>query len=101
MAGGARFVSKQLDTESAMVMVAQPPQPKIKDRRTGEIAVDTETGAQMMTVDVLFASNGEAEVLTVAVPEPGITGELVMETPFALTGLIARRRTPVSRASCG
>ncbi|MGW5396529.1 SCO3933 family regulatory protein [Streptomyces sp. NPDC003952] len=79
-----------VDTSAAMVMVAQPPAVKIKDRRTGEIATDPETGSQMMTVDVLFASSGEAEVLSVVVPAPGISGELVMGTPVALTGLVAR-----------
>lgn len=79
-----------VDTSAAMVMVAQPPAVKIKDRRTGEIATDADTGAQMMTVDVLFAANGEAEVLSISVPAPGITGDLVMGTPVALTGLVAR-----------
>ncbi|MGX1885291.1 SCO3933 family regulatory protein [Streptomyces sp. NPDC055287] len=79
-----------VDTSAAMVMVAQPPQPKVKDRRTGELALDVETGAQLMTVGVLFAANGEAEVLAVTVPQPGVTGELVMGTPVALTGLTAR-----------
>ncbi|MGW6948062.1 SCO3933 family regulatory protein [Streptomyces xanthophaeus] len=79
-----------VDTSAALVMVALPPTPKIKDRRTGEIAVDPETNAQMMTVDVLFAANGEAEVLSVAVPQPGVAKDLVMGTPVALTGLIAR-----------
>ncbi|WP_326629546.1 MULTISPECIES: hypothetical protein [unclassified Streptomyces] len=79
-----------VDTSTAAVMVAQPPQPKVKDRRTGEIAMDAETGATLMTVDVMFAANGEAEVLSVAVPETGISGELIMGTPVALTGLVAR-----------
>ncbi|MCC5032909.1 hypothetical protein DMH02_006605 [Streptomyces sp. WAC 00631] len=79
-----------VDTSAATVMVAQPPQPKIRDRRTGEIATDAETGATMMTVGVMFAANGDAEILTVAVPETGISGELQMGTPVALTGLIAR-----------
>ncbi|WP_405921368.1 hypothetical protein [Streptomyces sp. NBC_00122] len=79
-----------VDTSAALVMVAVPPAPKIKDRRTGEIAVDIETGAQMVTVDVLFAANGEAEVLSVAVPKPGVADDLVMGTPVALTGLMAR-----------
>ncbi|MGW1869773.1 SCO3933 family regulatory protein [Streptomyces mauvecolor] len=79
-----------VDTSAAMVMVAQPPVLKVKDRRTGEIAVDADTGAQMMTVDVLFAANGEAEVLSIAVPETGINGELVMGTPITVTGLVAR-----------
>ncbi|MFJ9913410.1 hypothetical protein OG539_15245 [Actinacidiphila glaucinigra] len=79
-----------VDTSAATVMVAQAPQPKVRDRRTGEIATDAETGATMMTVDVMFAANGEVEILSVAVPEPGISGDLVMGTPVAITGLVAR-----------
>ncbi|MFF8022741.1 hypothetical protein ACFZDJ_16735 [Streptomyces sp. NPDC007896] len=79
-----------VDTSSATAMVAQPPQPKVKDRRTGEIATDQESGLTLMTVDVLFVMNGNAEVITVTVAEPDISGELVMGTPVALTGLVAR-----------
>ncbi|PTM86265.1 SCO3933 family regulatory protein [Streptomyces sp. VMFN-G11Ma] len=79
-----------VDTATATVMVAKNPQPKVKDRRTGEIATDAETGAKLMTVDVMFAANDEVEILSVTVPEPGISGELTMGTPVALTGLVAR-----------
>ncbi|MGW2698131.1 SCO3933 family regulatory protein [Streptomyces sp. NPDC001296] len=79
-----------VDTSAATVMVAKIPQPKVKDRRTGEIATDVETGAKLMTVDVMFAANEEVEILSITVPEPGITGELSMGTPVALTGLVAR-----------
>ncbi|MER5378417.1 hypothetical protein [Streptomyces sp. NPDC002553] len=79
-----------VDTSAATVMVAKTPQPKVKDRRTGELATDMETGAKLMTVDVMFAANDEVEILSITVPEPGITGELAMGTPVALTGLIAR-----------
>ncbi|MFE9848362.1 hypothetical protein ACFYPN_06030 [Streptomyces sp. NPDC005576] len=79
-----------VDTSSAVVMVAKSPQVKLRDRRTGEIATDTETGAKLMTVDVMFAANDEVEILSVTVPETGISGELVMGSPVALTGLIAR-----------
>ncbi|WP_449351303.1 SCO3933 family regulatory protein [Streptomyces shaanxiensis] len=79
-----------VETTGATVMVAQAPEPKVKDRRTGEIATDAETGATLMTVNVMFAANGDVEILTLTVPEPGITGELTMGTPVALTGLIAR-----------
>ncbi|CAL9428402.1 hypothetical protein SUDANB120_01991 [Streptomyces sp. enrichment culture] len=79
-----------VDTSAAMVMIAQPPQPKIRDRKTGEIAVDLETGAQLATVDVVFLMAGVADVLSIAVPQPGLTGEFVMGTPVAITGLIAR-----------
>jgi hypothetical protein len=79
-----------VDTSAATVMVAKTPQPKVKDRRTGEIATDIDTGAQLMTVDVMFAANDEVEILSITVPETGISGELAMGTPVALTGLIAR-----------
>ncbi|MGW1022859.1 SCO3933 family regulatory protein [Streptomyces sp. NPDC002577] len=79
-----------VETSAASVMVAKSPQPKVKDRRSGEIATDAETGATLMTVDVMFAANDEVEILSVTVPEPGISGELTMGTPVALTGLIAR-----------
>ncbi|MFC8565017.1 hypothetical protein ACFUIW_04495 [Streptomyces sp. NPDC057245] len=79
-----------VDTSAATVMVAQSPQPKVKDRRTGERAMDAETGAALSTVDVMFAANGEVEILSVTVPESSISGDLVMGTPVALTGLIAR-----------
>ncbi|MGW9041202.1 SCO3933 family regulatory protein [Streptomyces lydicus] len=79
-----------VDTSAATVMVAKQPQIKIKDRRTGEVALDVETGAKLMTVDVMFAANDEVEILSVTVPETGVSGELGMGVPVALTGLIAR-----------
>ncbi|MYW45910.1 hypothetical protein [Streptomyces sp. SID161] len=79
-----------VDTSAATVMVAKTPQPKVRDRRTGEIATDAETGAKLMTVDVMFAANDEVEILSITVPETGISGDLTMGTPAALTGLVAR-----------
>ncbi|WP_328547740.1 hypothetical protein [Streptomyces platensis] len=79
-----------VDTSAATVMVAKQPQIKIKDRRTGEVALDVETGAKLMTVDVMFAANDAVEILSITVPESGVSGELGMGTPVALTGLIAR-----------
>ncbi|MFE7302589.1 hypothetical protein [Streptomyces sp. NPDC057579] len=79
-----------VDTSAATVMVAKQPQIKVKDRRTGEVALDVETGAKLMTVDVMFAANDTVEILSVTVPESGVSGELGMGTPVALTGLVAR-----------
>ncbi|MCL7497391.1 hypothetical protein M8I34_39215 [Streptomyces sp. MCA2] len=79
-----------VDTSAATVMVAKQPQIKVKDRRTGEVALDVETGAKLMTVDVMFAANDAVEILSVTVPESGVSGELGMGTPVALTDLIAR-----------
>ncbi|GGM10629.1 hypothetical protein GCM10010129_63270 [Streptomyces fumigatiscleroticus] len=77
-----------VDTNGATLMVAQPPQPKMKDKRNGVIATNLE-GQTLMLIDVLFVMNGNAEVITVTVAEPDISGELAMGTPLALTGLVA------------
>ncbi|MFI8501216.1 hypothetical protein ACIGFK_22375 [Streptomyces sp. NPDC085524] len=79
-----------VDTSGATVMVAQPPQLKMRDKKTGQIALDSDTGNSLMTVDVLFVMNGNAEVISVTVAEPDVSGELAMGTPVALTGLVAR-----------
>ncbi|MEU0180202.1 hypothetical protein ABZ312_03260 [Streptomyces sp. NPDC006207] len=79
-----------VDTSAAAVMVAQPPQIKMRDKKNGVIAMDPETGHTLMTVDVMYAAYGSAEVITVTVAEPDISGDLVMGTPVALTGLVAR-----------
>ncbi|MFI5826922.1 hypothetical protein ACIA6C_06635 [Streptomyces sp. NPDC051578] len=79
-----------VDTTGATVMVAQPPQLKMRDKKTGQVAQDNETGNNLMTIDVLFVMNGNAEVIPVTVAEPDISGELAMGTPVALTGLVAR-----------
>lgn len=77
-----------VDTSAATVMVAKAPQPKVKDRRTGEIATDAE-GVTLMTVDVMFSANDEVEILKVTVPQPGISEDLAMGSLVALTGLVA------------
>ncbi|WP_327682072.1 SCO3933 family regulatory protein [Streptomyces sp. NBC_00467] len=79
-----------VDMTGVTVMVAQPPQQKMKDKQNGVIAVDTETKKPLMAVDVLFVGNGNAEVVTVTVIEDDISGDLVTGTPVALTGLMAR-----------
>ncbi|GAA3488945.1 hypothetical protein [Streptomyces cremeus] len=78
-----------VDTSAATVMVAKPPETKMKDRRTGEIAVDSQTGAQMMTLGVVFAANGETDMMTVSVPQTGVSDDLPMGTLVSLTGLVA------------
>ncbi|MFI9200558.1 hypothetical protein [Streptomyces sp. NPDC053048] len=79
-----------VDTTAATVMVAQPPQKKMADRQSGLVATDRETGAALMTVDVLFVMDGNADVVTLTVPETGVSPDLVMGTPVALTSLVAR-----------
>ncbi|CAL9516209.1 hypothetical protein SUDANB140_03754 [Streptomyces sp. enrichment culture] len=90
-----------VDTSAATVMVAKTPQPKVRDRRTGEIATDAETGAKLMTVDVMFAANDEVEILSVTVPETGISGDLTMGTPAAPRGWSPGRGRTSSTARGG
>ena len=79
-----------VDTAGATLMVAQPPQPKYANQKTQERAADRQTGEFLVTLDVLFVMNGNAEVVKVTVGESAISGELAMGTPVALTGLVAR-----------
>ncbi|MGW4697002.1 SCO3933 family regulatory protein [Kitasatospora cineracea] len=80
----------KVDTSTAFVFVAIPPAPKVVNRQTGEIAVDRETGAKMMTVGLTIADEGEANLYTVSVPETGLSESLAVGMPVALTGLKAR-----------
>ena len=82
--------SFKIDTNTAVVFVAVPPAKKLANRQTGEIAVDRETGAQMMTIGLMVTDEGEAEVYNVSVPETGIPEGLTTGTPVAVTNLRAR-----------
>ncbi len=79
-----------VDMTGVTAMVAQAPQPKMKDKKNGIIAVDAETGGALVTVDVLFVANGNADVVTVTVAEADVSGDLKTGVPVALTGLVAR-----------
>ncbi|MES9553256.1 MULTISPECIES: hypothetical protein [unclassified Streptomyces] len=79
-----------VDMSGMTMLTAQPPQPKLKDRKTGQIAVDVGTGKSLMTVGILFVGHGMAEVVSVVVVEDDISGELTTGTPVAVTGLIAK-----------
>jgi hypothetical protein len=83
--------SFKIDLSSASVFVAVPPAPKMKNKKTGEIAVDNATGAALMTVGLLVSDEGEGNLLTVIVPESGISADsLGVGTFVAVTGLKAR-----------
>jgi hypothetical protein len=79
--------SFKIDLSTASVFVAVPPAQKMKNKKTGEIAVDTATGAAMMTVGLLVSDEGEGNLLTVSVPDSGISPDLPVGTFVAVTGL--------------
>ncbi|MFI5523994.1 hypothetical protein [Streptomyces platensis] len=82
--------SFKIDTSTAMVFVATAPTPKLVNKQTGEIAVDRETGAKMMTVGLLISDDGEGNLYQVAIPETGVPESLNPGTPVSVVGLKAR-----------
>ncbi|GAA5611885.1 hypothetical protein CP981_12085 [Streptomyces platensis] len=82
--------SFKIDTSTAVVFVATAPTPKLVNKQTGEIAVDRETGAKMMTVGLLISDEGEGNLYQVAIPETGVPESLNPGTPVSVVGLKAR-----------
>ncbi|KOG48392.1 hypothetical protein [Streptomyces decoyicus] len=82
--------SFKIDTSTAVVFVATAPTPKLVNKQTGEIAVDRETGAKMMTVGLLISDEGEGNLYQVAIPETGVPENLNPGTPISVVGLKAR-----------
>ncbi|MGW9171432.1 SCO3933 family regulatory protein [Streptomyces decoyicus] len=82
--------SFKIDTSTAMVFVATAPTPKLVNKQTGEIAVDRESGAKMMTVGLLISDEGEGNLYQVAIPETGVPESLNPGTPVSVVGLKAR-----------
>ncbi|MCQ4081307.1 hypothetical protein NGB36_12020 [Streptomyces sp. RB6PN25] len=82
--------SFKIDTSTAVVFVATAPTPKLVSKQTGEIAVDRETGAKLMTVGLLISDEGEGNLYQVTVPETGIQADLAPGTPVSVIGLRAR-----------
>ncbi|GAA2816830.1 hypothetical protein GCM10010441_46710 [Kitasatospora paracochleata] len=80
----------KVDTSTAFVFVAVPPAPKVANRQTGEIAIDRETNARLVTIGLTIADEGEANLYTVSVPETGVSEGLSVGMPVAVTGLKAR-----------
>ncbi|WP_425528021.1 hypothetical protein [Yinghuangia seranimata] len=72
------------------MMLAMPPVPKIKNKRTKEQAADYETGELLMSVTVTFIYDDSAELLTVTVPESGIGEGLAPGSHLTMSGLVAR-----------
>ncbi|MFD9717595.1 hypothetical protein [Streptomyces sp. NPDC059076] len=80
----------RVDTSSATVLLTEAPAPKVKDRQTGEIAKDAQTGESLMTVGVVYIDEGESALFGVTIPESGITEGLAVGSPVSLPGLVAR-----------
>ncbi|WP_328729352.1 hypothetical protein OG796_11080 [Streptomyces jietaisiensis] len=82
--------SFKIDLSTAIVFVATAPEPKMANKKTGERAVDRETGAGLSTVALLVSDEGEGNLYQVTIPETGVPEGLAPGTPVKVVGLKAR-----------
>ncbi|MYX34157.1 MULTISPECIES: hypothetical protein [unclassified Streptomyces] len=82
--------SFKIDVSTAVTFVATAPTPKLVNKQTGEVAIDRETGAQMMTIGLLISDEGEGNLYQVAVPATGVDETLTPGTLVSVIGLKAR-----------
>lgn len=80
----------KIDTSTAIVILVAPPVVKLKNKRTGEMAQDAETGAKLMNVSLAVTDDGESSLYTVAIPEPGIAEGLTVGMAVSPVALKAR-----------
>ncbi|MGA5701712.1 hypothetical protein [Peterkaempfera bronchialis] len=80
----------RVDASSATILLTEAPAPKLRDRQTGEIAKDAVTGEALMTVSVVYIDQGESSLISVTVPQSGVTEGLAVGLPVSLPGLAAR-----------
>ncbi|GAA1525657.1 hypothetical protein GCM10009730_37740 [Streptomyces albidochromogenes] len=79
-----------VDTAVMTVMLIQAPEPKVKNRETGEVAVDKQSGKTLFNVNVAVIVDGRPDAVTIVVAEDGVQPDLVPGMPVALPGLVAR-----------
>ena len=82
--------SIRVETSAATILLTEAPEPKVRDRQTGEIAKDATSGETLMRLGVVYIEDGESSLLQVTVPESGIAEGLSLGGPVALPGLVAR-----------
>ena len=80
----------RIETSNATVLLTEAPEPKVRDRSTGEIVKDAVSGEVMMKVGVVYIDEGESSLIHVTVPESGVTEGLTLGSSVSLPGLIAR-----------
>ncbi|MGW0629173.1 SCO3933 family regulatory protein [Streptomyces sp. NPDC002758] len=79
-----------VDTAVMTVMLIQAPEKKVKNRETGEVATDRQSGKTLYNVNVAVIVDGRPDALTIVVAEDGIQPDLFPGVPVALPGLVAR-----------
>jgi hypothetical protein len=80
----------RVETSAATILLTEAPEPKVRDRQSGEIAKDAVSGEALMTIGVVYIEEGESSLIKVTVPESGVSEGLVLGGPVSLPGLVAR-----------
>lgn len=80
----------RVETSTATILLTEAPEPKVRDRQTGEVAKDATTGEALMKVGVVYIDEGQSSLIHVTVPESGVSEGLTLGAPVSLPGLIAR-----------
>ncbi|MFI2201537.1 hypothetical protein ACH47Z_12340 [Streptomyces sp. NPDC020192] len=80
----------RVETSAATILLTEAPEPKVRDRQTGERATDAVSGEPLMTIGVVYIEDGESSLIKVTVPESGVTEGLTLGAPVSLVGLVAR-----------
>ncbi|MER5466143.1 hypothetical protein ABT010_36970 [Streptomyces sp. NPDC002668] len=78
-----------LKTEVMTLMLIQVPEKKVRNRETGEVAVDKQSGRVLYNVNVAVIVDGRPDAETVVVAEDGIQPDLFPGMTVALPGLVA------------
>jgi hypothetical protein len=76
----------RVETSSATILLTEAPEPKVKDRQTGEIAKNAVSGEALMKVGVVYIDEGESSLIAVTVPESGVTDGLAVGAPGVSSG---------------
>lgn len=79
----------RVETSAATILLTEAPAPKA-NRRTREIAKDTTTGETLMTVGVVYIEEGESSLISVTIPESGVSEGLAVGASVSLPGLLTR-----------
>ncbi|HCA84515.1 MAG TPA: hypothetical protein DEQ61_02810 [Streptomyces sp.] len=80
----------RVETSAATILLTEAPEPKVRDRQTGEIAKDAVSGEELMRIGVVYMEDGESSLINVTIPASGVSEGLTLGTPVSLPGLIAR-----------
>ncbi|MFI1965841.1 hypothetical protein ACH429_17315 [Streptomyces pathocidini] len=80
----------RVESSAATILLTEAPEPKVRDRQTGEVAKDAVSGETLMTIGVVYIEDGESSLIKVTVPESGVTEGLALGSAISLPGLVAR-----------